>query len=199
MRPPPKICSVPVLPKKLCFATDFPILYFAVLFRLQMHIQVQSSSSSSHHHSMCNGFIPRARNLHQFHRLRCTARTRDHPCLVPTIPDTKTNFKSCNTAIQSDASHSTTRCQILCGCRLAYKLLINPAWSMYFSIHTLCSLRRIGGMVNLFYFETVVHAVGKVLDIIVRKCIGECLKNVVAYIFKIWFSEKPRGMCPDNV
>jgi hypothetical protein len=116
------------------------------------------------------------------------------PALSPTIPDTKTNFKSCNTAIQSDASHSTIRCQILCGCRLAYKLLINPAWSMYFSIHTLCSLRRTGGMLNLFYFETIVHAVGKILDIIVRKCIGECLKNAVAYIFKILFSEKPRGI-----
>jgi hypothetical protein len=61
---------------------------------------------------------------------------------------------------------------------------------MYFSIHILCSLRRIGGMLNLFYFETIVHAVGKILDIIVRKCIGECLKNVVAYIFKILFSKK---------
>jgi hypothetical protein len=78
--------------------------------------------------------------------------------------------------------------------RLAYKLLINPTWSMYFSIHTLCSLRRIGGMLNLFYFETIVHAGGKILDMIVIKCIGECLKNVVAYIFKIFFSEKPRGI-----
>ncbi|KAJ7444673.1 hypothetical protein FB451DRAFT_1293998 [Mycena latifolia] len=41
------------------------------------------------------------------------------------IPDTKTNFKSCNSAIQSDASHYrglTTRCQILCGRRLEYPL-----------------------------------------------------------------------------